>query len=70
MDTPKGNGAMPHATHGSNVFDEDDWVFVDEDKLEEILRLLRRCQELVTLVLGLEGSDQGDIETCFGTPPK
>lgn len=59
---------MPHATHG--LSDEDEWVFVDEGQVDEILRLLRRMGELLRLVLGREESDGEDIEECFGTPPK
>lgn len=70
MDSQKENGLMPHATHGSSVADSEEWVYVDDDQVDELLRTLQRMRELLLLVLGREESDLGDIATCFGTPPK
>ena len=67
----KENGVMPHATHGSgSVADSEEWEFVNEEHVAELLRILRRMLELTHLVFGPEGSDPGDIETCFGETPK
>ena len=48
---------MAHATHGSSVADSEEWVYVDDQHVEEILRILARMQELLHLVLGRNESD-------------
>ena len=63
-------GLMPHATHGSvSDADSEEWVFVDEGHVEELLRLQRRILELLLLVFGPDALDREDTETCFGETP-
>jgi len=63
----KENGHMPHATHGSpSEADSEEWVFVDDSKVDELLRLLARTRLLILEVLGRDESDLEDIATCFG----
>lgn len=57
----------PHSVHGD--LNDDEWVFVDEDAVEEILRILQRMRELLRLVLGRDEYDLESIEKCFGETP-
>jgi len=66
MDTPKENGLTPHAVHGTSVADSEEWVYVDDLQVDELLHLLARMRELLLLVLGRNESDLDDIATCFG----
>jgi len=63
----KENERTPHQDHGTgNDSDDEDWVFVDDTQVDELLVLLARMRALLLLVLGRSEFDQDDTETCFG----
>lgn len=65
----KENGLMPHATHGSSDADSEEWVFVDDSQVDELLRILARMRELLLLVLGRDDLDHDSLGTSFGGTP-